>query len=287
MFKKKIIKNGTVSGTVLLDESIFMGGGGNANFVPDERIRIKEKSGIVEEEKKPDSEENKEDILRNEDNAIKESVESNFENKNGEIEENKNRKEETETKAEKEKTETINAISEDKMEAIYKEAYEKGVAETEQKWITKYNELEKRFMDQEAQLSHIADQFLLFKEKYFSDISLKLLDINLIVLRKILGEISEKDKMFVKDIIKNVLTKIKKEQKVVIKVNKDDYEFLNERDRNFIAELEAKKVFFEIDDSFSGGIILKGENSIIDASFDAQLSEIENYIEEYKKSLEK
>lgn len=158
-----------------------------------------------------------------------------------------------------------NLVSRAQQEAISikeqasKEGYEKGLA-----------------MAQEAVelLKNSVEEFFTYKDNLYEKVTNDILDISLKVAEKIIKKEVETDKSVLECIVKDALKSLAKdENKIILKVNPTDVEYLKEIMPNLLSsgQVEAKIYVTGIKEVEEGSAIIETSNGIIDANISTQL----------------
>lgn len=158
-----------------------------------------------------------------------------------------------------------NLVSRAQQEAISikeqasKEGYEKGLA-----------------MAQETVdlLKNSVEEFFAYKDNLYEKITNDILDISLKVAEKIIKKEVETDKSVLECIVKDALKSLAKdENKIILKVNPTDVEYLKEIMPNLLSsgQVEAKIYVTGIKEVEEGSAIIETSNGIIDANISTQL----------------
>jgi flagellar assembly protein FliH len=120
------------------------------------------------------------------------------------------------------------------------------------------------------------------REEIISSAEEQIVRIILLIGRKVVKHITEKDEQVVIANIKSALQKIQGKEQVIIKVNSKDLEITTEHKEEFIALIEGLKNVKILEDSRvdRGGCIIETDFGSIDGRIFTQLEEIEDRIRE-------
>jgi len=172
----------------------------------------------------------------------------------------------------------------------HEEGYKKGKEEAEKKAAEMMKQMEDQHKKEMQallnqtikKLSYIIDNISTLRKEIISKADKDILEIALLVAKKVIKtEISQNKEILlnnIKEAIKNAIDK----DHIVIKVNPNDYNFLeNIKDLSDI--LEVKEIILQKEESISeGGCIVKTRYSEIDARIESQFKCIERKIKEQR-----
>lgn len=195
-------------------------------------------------------------------------IKENAENEAKRIVEDANLKAEQIVKEAEEKAEEI-------LEKAKEEAFESGFNEGFQKG----EEEVKRLIDR----LHIILQAAIDKRKeILKNAETQLIDLVLLIARKVVKTISEEERNVVIENIKEALKKVRGEAEITIRVNIKDLEITTKQKENFISMIESlENVRIEEDSRVDpGGCIIETSFGDIDARIQTQLNIIEEKIRE-------
>jgi len=171
----------------------------------------------------------------------------------------------------KEAEEKANEIAEKAKEEAYEHGFNEG--------FQKGEEEVKRLIDR----LHIIVQAAIDKRKeIMKNAEAQIVDLVLLIVRKVVKTISEEERNVVIENIKEALKKVKGEAEVTIKVNIKDLDITTEQRKKFISMIESlENVHVEEDSRVDpGGCIIETSFGDIDARIQTQLSILEEKIRE-------
>ncbi len=194
-------------------------------------------------------------------------------------------KEEAEAQAQKitdEATENAAHIEEEarkKAEEIIAAARKKALDEGRDEGFKTGEEEVKRLIQR---LHEIQNSAIDERRKILDSTERQLIDLVLLIARKVVKVISETEKKVVVDNVKEALKKVKGETEVTIRINSMDMELTSKHKKEFIAAVESlKQVRVEEDSRVApGGCIITTAFGDIDARIQSQLHIIEENIRE-------
>jgi len=181
-------------------------------------------------------------------------------------------KEEAETEAEK-----IIKEAEEKRDAVFSEAREEGYREgLEKGWQEGKAEAERLV----ERLHKIIDALIEKRKEIIDEAETQLIDLVLLISRKVIKVISENQKNVVINNIVQALRKLKSRGDVAIRVNLADLELATEHVKDFLKMAENVKSITVLEDSSvdKGGAVIETDFGQIDARISSQLHEIEEKI---------
>jgi flagellar assembly protein FliH len=120
------------------------------------------------------------------------------------------------------------------------------------------------------------------KKNIIENTEQQLVDLVLLIARKVVKVISESEKEVVTENVREALKKLGKETEIVIKVNTKDLDLTTKNKRKFISMVESlEKVRVEEDDRIArGGCVIETSLGDVDARIQTQLQVIEDKIRE-------
>ena len=168
-----------------------------------------------------------------------------------------------------------NQKADELLEKTKKEAYEKGFDEG----FKKGEEEVKRLIDR---LHIILNALIDKRREIFKNAESQLIDLVLLIARKVVKTISEEEKGVVIENVKEALKKIRGEPEITIRVNTKDLDITSKQKEKFISMVESlKSVHIEEDSRVEvGGCIVETSFGDIDARIQTQLNIIEEKIRE-------
>ena len=142
-----------------------------------------------------------------------------------------------------------------------------------------------------ARLHKIVESVMTRREEILKDTEQQIVDLVILMTRKIVKIISENQKGVVLSNVLAALKKVKTRGNVTIRVNLDDYKTTTEHKAEFIRRVENIQGITVLEDSSvdKGGCIVETDFGAIDARIASQLGELENKILELSpvKTVEK
>ncbi len=157
-------------------------------------------------------------------------------------------------------------VARKKAEAIEREAYlkgeKRGLEEGGKKLEITINGLEK-----------LLDEIKSFKEKKYQDAEKDLLNLVLLISKKIIQQEVTLNKNMVLNIIKAAITSAIGNEEIKIRINSEDYDNVVQHKEEFIKHVDGlKNISFEADNSIlQGGCLVETIYGDIDARLDKQL----------------
>ena len=166
-----------------------------------------------------------------------------------------------------------------KAEAIVQETRDKAVEEGKDEGYKKGEEEVNRLIER---VHAIINAAIDNKKNIIENTEEQLVDLVLLIARKVVKVISEMEKDVVIENVREALKKLGKETEIVIKVNTKDLDLTTKNKRNFISMVESlERVRVEEDDRITrGGCIIETSLGDIDARVQTQLQVIEEKIRE-------
>jgi flagellar assembly protein FliH len=165
------------------------------------------------------------------------------------------------------------------VDRIRKEAYDEGYkAGREDGFQSGKPEVERLI----EQLHHIIDKTLEKRNEIIEESETQLINLVLLIARKVVKVISENQKNVVINNVIQALRKLKSRGEVLIKVNLDDVELTTEHVKDFMRMVDNVQSVTVVEDSTvdRGGCIIETDFGEIDARISSQLQEIEEKINE-------
>ncbi len=166
-----------------------------------------------------------------------------------------------------------------KADAIVQETRDKAVEEGKDEGYKKGEEEVNRLIER---VHAIINAAIDNKKNIIENTEEQLVDLVLLIARKVVKVISEMEKDVVIENVREALKKLGKETEIVIKVNTKDLDLTTKNKRNFISMVESlERVRVEEDDRITrGGCIIETSLGDIDARVQTQLQVIEEKIRE-------
>jgi len=194
-------------------------------------------------------------------------------------------KEEAEAQAQKiaeearENTDRIEEEARKKAEEIIAEAHRKAFDEGRDEGFKAGEEEVKRLIER---IHEILNSAIDERRKILESTEKQLIDLVLLIARKVVKVISETEKKVVIENVKDALKKVKGETQITIKVNTRDMGLTSKHKKEFIAAVESLKQIRVEEDSRvdPGGCIITTSFGDIDARIQNQLQIIEESIRE-------
>ncbi len=162
-----------------------------------------------------------------------------------------------------------NVVFEDSKEAGYQEGFEKGFALGE-KERDKINAL----------LKKVFQETITKRDEMIQHFESHLLDIALLIARKVVKKLTEEQKGIVVNNLLSALKKLKGAVKVVVHLNSEDLEVVNHFKKRIIDNIADLKEVEIVEDPMveKGGCLVESNYTIIDANIASQLNKIEEVI---------
>ena len=167
-----------------------------------------------------------------------------------------------------------------------KEGFEKGKYEAEKEAKEKLRKIEEKhknelkdLLDQTInRLNNVIDNISGLRKEIISKADKDILELSILIAKKIIKTELSQNKEIILNNIREALKNALDRDRIVIKVNPHDYEFLSGIN-NLKELLDVKEVILKKDESISqGGCIVKTRYSEIDATIESQLRLIEQSI---------
>ena len=189
--------------------------------------------------------------------------------------------------AEKEAQDIVNKAQAEAQEIIAKahseeneirdSAYRKGYDEGQK---SGYNDGQSELNRLIERVHKIVESVMNRREEILRDNEQKIVDIVILMTRKIVKIISENQKGVVLSNVLSALKKVKTRCSVIIRVNIEDLKLTSEHTGEFIKRVEAVQGITVIEDSSvdKGGCVVETDFGAIDARIASQLGELENKI---------
>lgn len=177
----------------------------------------------------------------------------------------------------KEQAEQIHAAAEIEKNELKKNAYDEGLKEGQKDGYNSGKEEVNRMIDR----SHkILEAVLSRREQILSETEEQIVQLVLLMTRKVVKVMSENQKSVVMANVLSALKKVKARGEVVIRVNLEDVKLTTEHIKDFTQQVESVSGITVVEDSSvdKGGCIVETDFGAIDARISSQLSELENKI---------
>ncbi len=161
--------------------------------------------------------------------------------------------------------------------AIREKASAQGFDEGREQGYSEGREESERLVER---LHKIIESVMLRREEILKDTEQQIVDLVILMTRKIVKIISENQRGVVLSNVLSALKKVKTRGDVTIRVNLDDYKTTTEHKAEFIKRVENVKGITVLEDSSvdKGGCIVETDFGAIDARIASQLGELENRI---------
>jgi flagellar assembly protein FliH len=171
----------------------------------------------------------------------------------------------------------MQATAESRVAQLEKEAYEKGFAQGREKGYASGQEEIDRLIQR---LHVIIDKAIEKRNEIIDDSENQLIDMVLLIARKVIKVISENQRNVVINNVIQSLRKLKSRGDVVVRVNLEDLQLATEHAREFVEKIENVKTVTIMEDSTvdRGGCVIETDFGQIDARISSQLHEIEEKI---------
>ena len=154
----------------------------------------------------------------------------------------------------------------------FNEGYARGAEETESRYVEILDEKNQEFYSILKAFEEKIEEY----ENSFSEIVIKLAGR---IAKKIIKREVESEPI-IKEIIDDALSQVIAADKIIIRVNPDDYDLL-ESEENHHKEIRFNKIKFESDASIEkGGCIVETEIGNVDARISSQITEITKKLEQ-------
>lgn len=194
-------------------------------------------------------------------------------------------KEEAEREAEKiiseakSKADEIVREAEERASKLFEESKQKGYAEGREDGYKKGEEELRRLVDH---LHTIINAAIDKRKEIVESSENQIIDLVMLIARKVVKVISEAEKKVVLENIKDALKKLRGDTEIVIRVNIDDFDIVSKHKRDFISMIESlENVRIEEDSRIDpGGCIIETSFGDIDARIQTQLQVLEERIRE-------
>lgn len=164
-----------------------------------------------------------------------------------------------------------------KVEAVEKEAFDKGYAEGRDKGFQEGRHEVERLVDT---LQKIVSSAIEKRNEIIQESETQVINLVLLIVKKVIKVISENQKNVVINNVVQALRKLKSRGDVVIRVNLSDVELTSGHINDFMKMVENVKSVTVLEDSSvdRGGCIIETDFGEIDARISSQLHEIEEKI---------
>lgn len=180
------------------------------------------------------------------------------------------------TKAQAEAQEIISKAHSDE-EEIRSSAYRKGYDEGRESGYNDGQTEQERLV---GRIHRIIESVMNRREEILKETEQQIVDLVILMTRKIVKIISENQKGVVLSNVLAALKKVKARSSVIIHVNLEDVKLTSEHTNEFIKRVEAVQDITVIEDSAvdKGGCIVETDFGAVDARIASQLGELENKI---------
>lgn len=180
------------------------------------------------------------------------------------------------TKAQAEAQEIITKAHSDE-EEIRSSAYRKGYDEGRESGYNDGQTEQERLV---GRIHRIVESVMNRREEILKETEQQIVDLVILMTRKIVKIISENQKGVVLSNVLAALKKVKARSSVIIHVNLEDVKLTSEHTNEFIKRVEAVQDITVIEDSAvdKGGCIVETDFGAVDARIASQLGELENKI---------
>lgn len=180
------------------------------------------------------------------------------------------------TKAQAEAQEIISKAHSDE-EEIRSSAYRKGYDEGRESGYNDGQTEQERLV---GRIHRIVESVMNRREEILKETEQQIVDLVILMTRKIVKIISENQKGVVLSNVLAALKKVKARSSVIIHVNLEDVKLTSEHTNEFIKRVEAVQDITVIEDSAvdKGGCIVETDFGAVDARIASQLGELENKI---------
>ena len=177
----------------------------------------------------------------------------------------------------KAEAEKIKADAEAERDEIKKSAYEEGYSDGQENGFATGKDEITRLIERTHK---ILEGVMLRREEILSETEQQIVDLVILMSKKVVKIISENQKSVVMANVLQALKKVKGRGDVTIRVNLADVKLTTEHIQDFIKQVENVKGIQVIEDSTvdKGGCIVETDFGAIDARIQSQLSELENKI---------
>ncbi|MFO7848422.1 MAG: flagellar assembly protein FliH [Spirochaetia bacterium] len=168
-------------------------------------------------------------------------------------------------------------IAQKQVQEIKDGAYKEGFEAGREEGFTSGKEEVERLIEQ---LHHIIDKTLEKRKEIIEESETQLINLVLIIAKKVVKVISENQKNVVVNNVIQALRKLKSRGEVLLKVNLDDVDITTEHVKDFMRMVENVQSITVVEDSTvdKGGCIVETDFGEIDARISSQLHEIEEKI---------
>ncbi len=171
----------------------------------------------------------------------------------------------------------IIAEAQEKSQQDYKKSCDEGFEDGRKAGYEEGNKEAERLV---AMLHDIIDKTLARRQEIFDEAEQQIVDMVILVSRKVVKIISEKQREVVMNNIVQALRKVKGKAAVTIRVNMSEVKLTTEHSKDFIAAVQNIEKISVVEDSSiePGGCIVETDFGSIDARISSQLSELEQKI---------
>ncbi len=169
--------------------------------------------------------------------------------------------------------------AQNEVDKIRRDAYEEGNQAGHEDGFNNGKPEVERLIEQ---IHHIIDKTLEKRNEIIEESETQLINLVLLIARKVVKVISENQKNVVINNVIQALRKLKSRGEVLIKVNLDDVELTTEHVKDFMRMVDNVQSVTVVEDSTvdKGGCIIETDFGEIDARISSQLQEIEEKITE-------
>lgn len=193
--------------------------------------------------------------------------------------------------SDKEKIENLNNIIKKKdieteglkksQEAKTKEHYSRGFEEGKKEGLKFAEELaQKKIKDINSFIKNLTDAFKSHQEELVISSESEVLNLSLTIAEKIIKNKIEIDNSIVSNNIRETLKRVGKIDKIIIRINSEDYRDLKDKHKDFLKEFIDIREIEIIEDIGveKGGCIVSSESGIFDSRIKTQLANIKREI---------
>lgn len=160
----------------------------------------------------------------------------------------------------------------------YEEGFKKGYEEGLKKAESEINEKKLRLQQAEELFLKNAEELIRLKEQQIKNLLPHILKLSLKIAEKIIAQKIEMEKEFIFPIIKEALNFIPlEEEKVVIKLNPEDYQLV--RENTSMLNIDYERVHLEPSkDITKGSCQIETQTTMVESKIEDKLKEIENVL---------
>ncbi len=180
--------------------------------------------------------------------------------------------------------------SDDPLTASYEkgftEGFSKGQTEERARWTKELNERERECLELETRLEEWCATLESDKKKFFNEVRNGLFETIVAVAEKIIGETAHGSVKVIEYVLDHALEKASDSMVSSIRLNPADYSTLKAHNSELIERISAMRGVTIVEDPriAEGGVVLDTEQGIIDASIQAQMQEIKEYMKKISES---